>query len=92
MQHGCPLRADSRSLPRLSRLQEPQIERPEHQNYSDVHHQPLPEPVPEKQDIHADHDGYQREHVKHNGCLSSHASLPGRGRAARTERKASIGI
>ena len=56
-------------LPRLSRLQEPQIERPEHQNYSDVHHQPLPEPVPEKQDIHADHDGYQREHVKHNGCL-----------------------
>jgi hypothetical protein len=43
--------------------------------YSDVHHQPLPEPVPEEQDIHADHDGYQREHVKHDGCLSSHTSF-----------------
>jgi hypothetical protein len=28
--------------------------------------------VPEEQDIHADHDGYQREHVKHDGCRSSH--------------------
>ena len=28
--------------------------------------------VPEEQDVHADHDGYQREHVKHDGCLSSH--------------------
>jgi hypothetical protein len=22
--------------------------------------------------VHADHDGYQREHVKHDGCLFSH--------------------
>src|SRR5215468_10823006 len=56
-------------------LQEPQIERPEHQDNSDVHYQPLPEPVPEEQDVHADHDGYQREHVKHDGCLSSHPSF-----------------
>src|SRR5262249_55097832 len=28
-------------------LQEPQIERPEHENDYDVHYQPLPEPVPE---------------------------------------------
>ena len=28
-----------------------------------------------KQDIHADHDGYQREHVKHDGCLSYHPSF-----------------
>ena len=33
-----------------------------------------PELVPEEQDVHADHDGYQREHVKHYGCLSSHRS------------------
>src|SRR6266487_3703643 len=53
-------------------LQEPQIERREHQDNSDVYYQPLPELVPEEQDVHADHDGYQREHVKHDGCLSSH--------------------
>src|SRR6516165_12545464 len=56
-------------------LQKPQIERREHQDNSDVHHQPLPEPVPQEQDVHADHDGYQREHVKHDGCLSSHPSF-----------------
>ena len=28
--------------------------------------------VPEEQDVHAGHDGYQRKHVKHDGCLSSH--------------------
>src|SRR5207302_7548932 len=33
---------------------------------------PLPEVVPEEQDVHADHDGYQREHVYHDGCLPSH--------------------
>jgi hypothetical protein len=39
---------------------------------SDVYYQPLPEVVPEEQDVHADHDGYQREHVKYDGYLSSH--------------------
>jgi hypothetical protein len=29
----------------------------------------------EEQDVHADHDGYQREHVKHDGCPFSHLSL-----------------
>ena len=53
-------------------LQERQIERPEHENNSDVHYQPRPEPVAEEQDVHADHDDYQREHVKHDGCLISH--------------------
>ena len=53
-------------------FQEPQVERPEHQDDPDVRHQPLPESVPEEQDVHADHDSYQREHVKHDGYLSSH--------------------
>src|SRR5215813_10924913 len=53
-------------------LQEPPIERPEYQDNSDVYYQPLPEVVPEEQDVHADHDGYQREHVKRDCCLSSH--------------------
>jgi hypothetical protein len=55
-------------------LQEPQIERREHQDNPDVYHQALPEPMPEDQDVHADHDGYQREHVKHDACLPSHRS------------------
>jgi len=28
--------------------------------------------VPEEQDVDADHDGDQREHVKNDYCLSSH--------------------
>ncbi len=43
------------------------MERCEHKDDPDVHYQPLPEPVPEEQDVHADDDGYQREHVKHDG-------------------------
>jgi hypothetical protein len=59
----------------LSTLHEPQIERREYQDKSDVHHQPFPEPIPEEQDVHADNDGYQRERVKHDGCLSSHPAF-----------------
>ena len=55
-------------------LQEPQVERREHQDNPDVHRQALPEPMPEEQDVDADHDGYQREHVKHDACLPSHGS------------------
>src|ERR1035438_3540457 len=66
---------NARPRPSSWTLQEPQIERREHQDDSDVHHQPLPEPVPEEQDVHPAHDGYQREHVKHDGCLSAHSSF-----------------
>jgi hypothetical protein len=58
--------------PRSWTLQEPQTERREHQDNPDIYDQALPEVVPEEQDVHADHDGYQREHVKHDRCLSSH--------------------
>jgi hypothetical protein len=57
---------------RLSTIQEPQIERPEYQDNSDVYYQPLPEEMPEEQDVHANHDGYHHEHVKHADCPSSH--------------------
>src|SRR5271157_4144168 len=59
---------------RSSLLQEPQTERSEHQDNPDVYHQALPEPMPEEQDVHAYHDGYQREHVKHDACLPPHRS------------------
>jgi len=68
-------------------LQEPQMERREHQDNSDVRYQPLPEPVPEEQDVHADDDGYQPEHVKHDGRLSSHPTLLLRAAELEPERR-----
>lgn len=56
-------------------LQESQVERGEHQDDSNVHQQPLPEPMPEEQDVDGDYGSYQREHIKHRGCLSSHPSF-----------------
>lgn len=56
-------------------LQESQVERQEHQNDSDVHHQPLPQTVPEEQDIYAEHNRCYREDVKPDGRLPSHASF-----------------
>ena len=41
--------------------------RQKYQDNSDVHDQPSPEMVLEQQDVHADHDGYHREHVKRDG-------------------------
>jgi hypothetical protein len=55
-------------------LQEPQTKRRKHQDDPDVYYQPLPELVPEEQDVNTDHDAYQREHVKRDGRLSSHRS------------------
>src|SRR5580698_5977703 len=46
-----------RGRPGSCALQEPQVERPEHQDNPNVHHQALPEPMPEEQDVHAYHDG-----------------------------------
>ena len=57
---------------RLWTLQEPEIERCEYQDNSNVYYQPPPEVMLEEQDIHTDNDGYQREHVKDDGCLSAH--------------------
>jgi hypothetical protein len=48
-------------------LQEPQTERQEYEDNSDVYHQPLPEVMLKKQDVHADHDGYQHDHLNHDG-------------------------
>lgn len=51
---------------------EPKIERPEQENDADVRHQPLPEVVPEKEDIHTHYNGYEGKHVQHDRGLSSH--------------------
>jgi len=75
-----------RTLRRL-RFKEPQIERREYQDNTDVHHQPRPELVPEEQDVHADHDAYQREHVKHDGNLSAHLAFLLRAAEVEPERR-----
>ena len=53
-------------------LQEPEVERHEDQDNTDVYRQALPEVVPEEQDVHADHDAYKRKYIKNGCCLSSH--------------------
>ena len=73
MRRGCRRPAVWRL--RLRTLQEPQIERRKYQDNPDVHDQPIPELVPEEQDVHADHDGYHREHVKRDGYPVSHRSI-----------------
>jgi hypothetical protein len=55
-------------------LQEPQTERGEYQDDPDVYYQPIPELVPEEQDVNTDNDGNQRKHEKYDGCLPSHRS------------------
>jgi hypothetical protein len=57
-------------------LQKSQVERYEHQDDSNIRHQPFPEPVPEEQDIYTDHDGYHQHYIKYDRCLSRHFSHP----------------
>jgi hypothetical protein len=68
---AAPSATERTSAPLPSRaLQESQIERNEYQDNADVCYQPFREVVPEEEDVHADHDGDQREHVKHYDCVS----------------------
>jgi hypothetical protein len=64
-----------RFLPATESSEDQETERREHHNDPDVGYQPLRDVVPEEQDVHADHDGYQREHVQHNAYLSCHTSF-----------------
>jgi hypothetical protein len=59
-------------LPAPESPEDRETERREHEDNSDVCYQPLQGVVPEEQDVHADHDAYHREHVQHDGYLSSH--------------------
>jgi hypothetical protein len=60
--------------PRSWTAQESEVESYEHQDDTNIHGQPFPEPVSEEQDIYSDYDGYHRHHVKHDGYLSAHFS------------------
>jgi hypothetical protein len=53
-------------------LDEPPIERCEHQDNAHVYRQPSSEAILEEQDVHADHNRDQREYVKHDGWRRSH--------------------
>ncbi|HEY3777499.1 MAG TPA: hypothetical protein VGL35_05535 [Rhizomicrobium sp.] len=54
--------------------QDSEVERCEHQDNSNIHCQPFPEPVSEEPEIHTDDDGCHRQHVKHDNYLSAHFS------------------
>jgi hypothetical protein len=53
-------------------VQVPEIERSEYQDDPDVCRQPLPDLVPEYENIHADDDSHHREDVQHNARVSCH--------------------
>jgi hypothetical protein len=67
-------------------LEEPEIERREHHDDSDVYQQTRPEMVPEEQHVHANHDGYHREHEKHDGRLFSSGQVLRRAAEVRKRR------
>ena len=58
--------------PRSWASQESQVERREHQDDSNIHHQAFPESVFKEREIYTDYDGCHRQHVKHDSYLSAH--------------------
>jgi hypothetical protein len=64
-----------RLCPALSlMLHQSQVERCKNQDDSYIRHQPFPEPIPEEQEIHTDHDGCQQHYIKYDRCISRHFS------------------
>jgi len=58
-------------------FQDFQVEHAERQHNPDVDYQALPQLMPEEQDVDAHHDGYERQHVKHDASLPAHhCTLP----------------
>jgi integrase len=53
-------------------MQEPEVERDEHQDDADVGRQPLPDVASEEQNVDADNDTCHRNHVERGGCRPSH--------------------
>jgi hypothetical protein len=62
-------------MSRSGTLQESHVESTKYQHYCDVYDQPNPEVVSQEQDVHADDNDYERDHVKHDGQVLSHALL-----------------
>ncbi|MGC2021113.1 MAG: hypothetical protein WA654_08660, partial [Candidatus Sulfotelmatobacter sp.] len=60
--------------PRSRTLEEPKVESSEHHDNSNIHCQPLPEPVSKEHEIYTNDDGRHRYHVKHASYLSAHFS------------------
>jgi hypothetical protein len=55
-------------------LQESEVEGCEHQDDSNIRHQPFQESVSKEREICTDYDGCHRHHVKHDSYLSAHFS------------------
>jgi hypothetical protein len=54
------------------RHKESQVESSEHQDYANIHYQPLPESISEEHEIYTDYNGCHRHHVKHYSYPSVH--------------------
>jgi hypothetical protein len=52
--------------------QESQVDRSEHQDDSNIHHQAFPESVSEEREIYTNYEGCHRQHVKRDSYLSAH--------------------
>jgi hypothetical protein len=67
-------RSACRFMPRLrpATLEKPQVEHHKYRDNSDVCYQPFPQVVFKEQDVHADNNGDQCQHVKQDGSTSSH--------------------
>jgi hypothetical protein len=61
--------------PRQGLFQESEIEGYKHQDNADVRHQPLPEMMPEKQQVYANDNGNHHHNVKRDEYASCHFIL-----------------
>jgi hypothetical protein len=59
-------RSDHHAVTSSWTLQESQVESCEHQDNSDIHYQPFPEPVSEEQEIHSNYNGCHQHDVKYH--------------------------
>jgi hypothetical protein len=67
--------------------EEPQVERCEHKDDADIHHQSFPESVSEERKIYTDYNGYHHHRVEHPNYSSVHFSTTSRSSAVmRTHR------
>jgi hypothetical protein len=69
-------RSDYHAVTSSWTLQESKVESYEHQDNSYIHHQPFPEPVSEKQEIHSNYNGCHQHDVKYHNYLFPHFQPP----------------
>ena len=62
----------TRSPPGSWTFQKSEVEGCEYQDDSYIHRQPLPEVLPEEQEIYSDHNDYQEQYIKYDSHPATH--------------------